>query len=488
MGFATNSSGNKGKKVLATLVFIFMSGFCYSQLCDCPPIDECSSCSGGFISLTLQYIGAFEVVVKASDGSGTILVKGVRKGSTFVVPSSTPGQPFVGGFVELDGIFTDPILIVTTCTGSLSIGAVYGDFLVVAAESQNGLFCCAAGDTAVNPPVITGCSSDIVISLDENSCAKVIDWTEPTASDDCELSDFTSTHKPGDTFQQGTTEVVYTAIDNYGNTTTCSFNVKLRDTISPLIESCINEEIVVQADEGRCEAEVTWQAPTATDICGVTLTSNYSPGDVFPAGKTSVVYTATDVAGNISTCSFDVLVKVTNSMVISISGCPEDIVLKTDNPDPVRVDWIPPAAKGPCGDILLTSTHNPGDVFPAGTTEVRYKALDNAGNTAFCSFSITIIYEDVKINVIPVLTPDGDGNNDLWRITHIEKYKNNKVVVVDRWGSEIYRATGYNNEDIVWNGNSKNGNLAPAGTYFYFISVKFGSTVVEKRGFIELIH
>ena len=55
-------------------------------------------------------------------------------------------------------------------------------------------------------------------------------------------------------------------------------------------------------------AVVTWTVPTATDNSGeaVTLTSDYSPGDVFLLGNTTVTYTATDVYGNTGTYSFNV--------------------------------------------------------------------------------------------------------------------------------------------------------------------------------------
>ena len=55
-------------------------------------------------------------------------------------------------------------------------------------------------------------------------------------------------------------------------------------------------------------AVVTWTVPTASDNSGeaVTLTSDYSPGDVFLLGNTTVTYTATDVYGNTGTYSFNV--------------------------------------------------------------------------------------------------------------------------------------------------------------------------------------
>ncbi|MEO5571801.1 MAG: T9SS type A sorting domain-containing protein, partial [Bacteroidia bacterium] len=44
-----------------------------------------------------------------------------------------------------------------------------------------------------------------------------------------------------------------------------------------------------------------------------------------------------------------------------------------------------------CGTASLSSTHNPGATFPLGTTNVTYTADDGNGNTATCSFTITVI-------------------------------------------------------------------------------------------------
>ena len=68
-------------------------------------------------------------------------------------------------------------------------------------------------------PVITNCPGDIT------SCSAVVNWTEPTASDNCGLLSFTSDHQPGSTFSPGTTKVTYTAKDIHANISTCSFNV-----------------------------------------------------------------------------------------------------------------------------------------------------------------------------------------------------------------------------------------------------------------------
>ena len=118
---------------------------------------------------------------------------------------------------------------------------------------------------------------------------------------------------------------------------------------------------------------------------------------------------------------------------------------------------------------------------------VEYRVEDIFGNASYCRFEVQVTQQEIELDISQVVTPDGNTQNDEWIVTNIEKFKNNKVVIVDRWGSVIYTASGYNNETVVWNGSNRQGSLVPTGTYFYTISVRYGPSVFEKSGFIELI-
>ncbi len=78
------------------------------------------------------------------------------------------------------------------------------------------------------------------------------------------------------------------------------------DTIAPTI--VCGGDIKITANSNDCNPIVTWQGPAVSDSCSFTLSSNHISGEHFPVGKTLVTYTATDVSGNISTCSFYVIV------------------------------------------------------------------------------------------------------------------------------------------------------------------------------------
>jgi gliding motility-associated-like protein len=331
-------------------------------------------------------------------------------------------------------------------------------------------------------PLINGCPADISASANA-SCQAVVNWAPPTV-DDCSTVTLTGSHQPGDSFPVGSTEITYTATDNSGNSSSCKFDVIVQDDTPPLFQSCPPEVSTVV--DNTCQAIAYWTVPTAIDNCQVaSLSSSHSPGDTFQAGITEVEYKATDTYGNVSFCRFNVIVK--NEELPVISGCPGDILARAGESGEVSVTWQAPTATAQCGSVSLTSSHIPGALFAVGTTPVEYKAIDDSGNTTLCTFNVIVSFEELTFDIVKVVTPDGDGINDEWIVSNIEKFSSNNVVIVDRWGSVIYRASGYNNNTVVWKGVNSSGALVPTGTYFYVIKVDFSDKQVERSGFIELI-
>lgn len=231
-------------------------------------------------------------------------------------------------------------------------------------------------------------------------------WTAPTATDNCSATvTVTSTHTPGATFAVGITGVTYTATDNYGNAQNCQFKVSVfksptpsgsctGDATPPVFVGCpanVNVTSNYSADQA------IWTPPTLIEAClPVSLSSFYSPGDYFPEGATTVTYVAKDGNGNSSTCSFTVNLTQNNLCTPDnrkpvIDNCPANMfgVLNTDINGAV-VLWQPPAIGDNCAIQSITSSHQPGSIFPSGATTVTYTAADASGNTAVCTFVVTV--------------------------------------------------------------------------------------------------
>jgi gliding motility-associated-like protein len=96
-----------------------------------------------------------------------------------------------------------------------------------------------------------------------------------------------------------------------------------------------------------------------------------------------------------------------------------------------------------------------------------------------------VVLDNFKLVVYNVVTPNGDGYNDRWYIDNIWAYPTANVVILNRYGMEVFNKTGYDNAN-GWNGtNSSNGKDLPDGAYFYIITSPDFPTVYT--GSINLI-
>lgn len=84
-------------------------------------------------------------------------------------------------------------------------------------------------------------------------------------------------------------------------------------------------------------------------------------------------------------------------------------------------------------------------------------------------------------NVQNVITPNGDGRNDYLNIPELLQGDDCELIIMNRWGVEVYRRTPYLNN---WNGVSDGGDELPDGTYYYI--VKYQDTV-RYKGPVTLI-
>ncbi|KAI8503927.1 hypothetical protein Bbelb_179950 [Branchiostoma belcheri] len=106
----------------------------------------------------------------------------------------------------------------------------------------------------------------------------------------------------------------FRAVDRWGRTATCSFDVTILDSHSPTIHNCPGNITMETATDG---VTVTWDAPTAVDNSGrdVTLTASKDPGSrfYFADPQNMVTYTARDMSGNTATCDFWIILKSASS-------------------------------------------------------------------------------------------------------------------------------------------------------------------------------
>ena len=90
---------------------------------------------------------------------------------------------------------------------------------------------------------------------------------------------------------------------------------------------------------------------------------------------------------------------------------------------------------------------------------------------SFCDDSDEIKIAVSKIFIPNVITPNGDQNNEFFKIRGLENLENISLTILDRRGIEVYTSTDYRND---WNGKDRNGTDLVVDTYFYVLELNDG--------------
>jgi hypothetical protein len=242
----------------------------------------------------------------------------------------------------------------------------------------------------------------------------------------------------GVTYNVGITTVTYAATDAFGNTSTCTHTVWIKNLVLPqLTVACPTSPISATSSTTTCDAYVSVPAPGITNPCTETYTvfnnspyktSNNDASGTYPVGTTTVTWTVTDASLNVTTCTQTVIVNDLNPTI----DCPDDITEQADFELPYKdqVTVPHPTYGDNCPDPVLTwimsgatvgaSTNTTGESFVpspsrfnVGVTSITYTVTDSNGNTDSCTFTVTILAKpEITCHI------DISGNTDTGTCTY----------------------------------------------------------------------
>ena len=247
-------------------------------------------------------------------------------------------------------------------------------------------------------PTIT-CPVDMTVSNDAGVCSAAVTFGGASVADNCAgaTAGQVSGQASGAVFSVGAHTVGFRATDLAGSTASCSTSIVVRDTEVPQI-TCPSAASV-NTDPGICGAMFSYSVPVSDNCGSVTLVRvGPSSGSVFSTGSTGLSFNVTDGVGLSSGCSSTVTVTDNERPTIQ---CPGNVVVGNDAGQcGAQVTYGLATAQDNCGvtSLVVTTSIAQGGVFPVGVSSVTYQASDAAGNTASCSFSVTV--EDREAPVI----------------------------------------------------------------------------------------
>jgi len=217
----------------------------------------------------------------------------------------------------------------------------------------------------------------------------IIELQSPEAHDI--MGAISITNNAPEFFSIGETTVTWIATDESGNTVSTEHKVTIIDTISPILQ--IPEDIIVEATSSD-QNEVQLGEPTATDNGEIASIINDAP-EFFALGDTTVIWTASDSSGNISTGNQ--LVTVTDTTAPEISQL-EDIIAEATSVNENIVNLDEPLTS----DIQeLTIYKDAPGVFPIGDTLVTWIVTDDTGNHSIATQTVTIVDTTIPTLTLP---------------------------------------------------------------------------------------
>jgi hypothetical protein len=300
-----------------------------------------------------------DVVAEASGASGASVA--------YTTPSASDT---VGGTV---GVTCAPASGSTFAVGHTTVTCSAQD---AASNSSSSTFDVHVRDTT--SPTIQA-HAGVVVEATSGAGATVA-YTVPAASDLVDPSVAVAcAPASGTTFPLGHTTVTCSAHDAAGNQAAAqTFDVYVRDTIGPAMQP--HADLVVEATSGA-GATVSYTAPTATDTVSgaASVTCVAVSGAAFALGHTTVTCSAQDAANNVSSSTFDVLVRDTTAPVIAV---PADFTVAAGSASSIVVTFAVTATDAVDGTDVVSCTPSSGAVFSAGHTVVSCTTHDNAGNAA----------------------------------------------------------------------------------------------------------
>ena len=215
--------------------------------------------------------------------------------------------------------------------------------------------------------------------------------TSPTATDNCEGVITGTTTDPLAYNTQGTHVITWSFDDGNGNVTTETQNVVIDDVTAPVADVATLADVTAE-----CEvASIT--APTATDNCGVIITSTTDA--IFPItdqATTLVTWTYDDGNGNTSTQTQNVIIDDVTAPVADVATL-ADVTAECE-----VASIIAPTATDNCVGAITATTDATFPITDQATTVVTWTYDDGNGNTS--TQIQNVIIDDITAPIADVAT------------------------------------------------------------------------------------
>ncbi len=261
--------------------------------------------------------------------------------------------------------------------------------MLTVTDNNGNVSMCTAVVTVIDDiaPIIS-CPTNVITNTDAGLCSALVVFSDALASDNCNVTVAQTAGLPsGSAFPVGVSTVEFTATDDSGNTTSCSFTITVEDNELP---TAVCQDITIQLDDtGNATITAADVDGGSNDACGVgTLAIDMDTFDCSHVGDNTVTLTVTDVNGNIATCTATVTVEDVTAPEVFC----QDITIDLDDTGMVTIIGtdIDGGSTDACGIASYELDMDTFDCSNVGDNTVTLTVTDVNGNSATCTAIVTV--------------------------------------------------------------------------------------------------
>ncbi len=384
--------------------------------------DACGNTSTGSRTITIEDSTSPEIVVEASD---LVLECGAMNGGAI-----SAWELSQGGAMASDGCSDMALTWSMSSSSVMGCGSSSVTTYVFTVEDN----CGNTSTTSASVIIEDSTSPVLVVPMEQTEECGNIQVDLPTwlgsasGSDACGSVSITSTlwntiEGCGETREE---VYLFVATDACGNTSSGLSSYILEDTETPML--VVPTDLTLECgDMNNDQLVLSWlNSAIGSDVyaCGSLAISHNYPGSLPSvscdlSSGVSVTWTISDGCGNSSMGSSTIYMDDSASPVFV--NCPSDMSVNVDidNCSSQVIYSVPVVEDGCSGNGLtpmLMSGIASGQEFPLGLTQITYEVSDGCGNTASCSFGITVLDSDTPSVSCPSTTVEScvDGGTCMW--------------------------------------------------------------------------
>ena len=405
----------------------------------------------------------------APGGGGSSYIDGVSNGSTMSGVQTGDGlvtisYNTVGNVVQIAGLPSG---------SDFPVGSTVNTFMITDAAGNTATCSFTVNITDNQDPAIT-CPANITMNVNAGECYGQYEWDHPEPSDNCGVMFYTAVYTNPDNsqdgpfdllqvgssqdpsvtrnFEVGTTTVTYYVDDVNGNTTTCTFTVTVTDNEDPVFTDCPSD-VTVTVDVGECSSVQTWSDPVADDNCDVTVSHTSGPlsGTALPVGDNTILYTATDPAGNTATCEWTITVNDTQDPTAVCQDI--TIYLDANGEATIDADDVDGGSFDDCGIDTRVLSQTEFDCDDVGDVQVTMTVTDLSDNSEVCVAEVTVVDDiDPTIECPTDINVDNDPGECGAEITYNDPTTDDNCDLFPGLVVEEFNFTGSEQQYVVPSG------------------------------------